>query len=168
MKTKAKQAVLKIMLLQEEFTEKEIKEAVNYINSNKKTSLNELFKEKTNNNATQPSSDSKEFEDQESRVVQDLVNVDPEKYKILSEVDSLIRKSAILRSNEDIKNLASKLSKNFPKTKSRKESIPKIMAILADLDISKIKTVVEEILKSNNSIGSDSEYQKLAQYLING
>ena len=168
MKSKIKQAVLKLMLLQEEFTENELKEAINYINDNKKSPLNNLFNKVPGSNIKKDRSPSKSFDEQESKVIQDIKNSEPEKYRVLSDFDSLIRKGAILTSHDEIKTLASKLSKEFPKTRSRKESVPKLMALFVKLEISNIKSLIEEIIKTSNSSNNESEYQRLAQFIIQG
>jgi len=171
MNSRIKQAVLRILLLEEEYTEEEIREAIKLIQNDRQESLlikywadlnHGISKKKNQQKSTKP------FDQQVSKAVLQIKEKEPDKYKVLLELDGLLRKGLVLQSINDIKAFVSKISKDFPKIKSRKDSIPKLITLLANKPLTDIKTLLEEILKQTDSSTDDSDYQRLAQYLING
>lgn len=171
MSSRIKQAALRILLIQEEYTEKELREAIKLIQNDTPKSF--LFKYLTNSNqgiSTNKNQEkgTKPFDQQRSKAVLQIKDKEPDKYKVLSHLDILLRKGLVLQSLNDIKAFVLKISKDFPKVKSRKDSIPKLITLLADKPLTDITTLLEDILKQTDSSTDDSDYQRLAQYLING
>ena len=93
---------------------------------------------------------------------------DIEKYRALSEFDTLIRKGTILPALEDIKRLGEKISKDFAPKKSRRESIGPLMALIAERPIDEIQEIVSTTLSSAHLDNRSSEYQELAKFIIRG
>lgn len=171
MKSKVKQAALKILLIQEEYSTSEIDDAISLIqNDEEASSLIKFLKSDRSSSPQKVKSEKvkKSISEQSSQVLIELKNNDHDKYLILSEFDSLIRKGLILKKLDNIKTLAARISKSFPETKARRDAIPKIVALLAELPKEKIREILEETVKDAKlSIGS-SDYHELAHFLIQG
>lgn len=166
---KSIQASLKILLLLEEFTESELKEAVRMLEGEFDSEnpviifLQSRFHKQ---NRRKTISKPKQKEPKCSRVILELENKDKEKYLLLSKVDELIREGKVLKTLSDIKTIANQVSKEFPDVKSRKDAIPKFMTLLANMTISEAAKIVESIIQSQYSNVSKSEYHELASFLI--
>ena len=169
---KSIQASLKILLLIEEFTNREIKDAIEMIESNFENNKNPLLsflKSVINLKSSEKhSSKNKAIGIGCSRVILELEDTDKEKFLLLSKVDKLIREGKVLRKLNDIKKIANQISKEFPSVKSRKDAIPKFMALLANMSIDEAGNIVESIMQNQNSDVSESEYHELASFLIGG
>lgn len=171
MKSRAIQAALKILLIREEYTLNEINEAISLIQREEiSESLIKFLKDDhiLSSRDVKSKQSKKNILEQSSKILNELKKEDYEKYLILSEFDSLIRKGLILKKLENIKTLAARLSKSFPDMKARRDAIPKIVVLLAELPKEKIKQVVEETLKEAKLSIDGSEYQELAKFLIQG
>lgn len=169
MSSKIKPAALKILLIQEEFTEKEIREAIKLIQGEGvSTPLFRYLNKEQPNSSKKQKRGSKPLDGQRSKAVLELENKDPEKFAILSEFDLLLRKGVILKRLEDIKGFANRISKDFPKVKARKEGISKLMGLLSNMPLEKIKTIIEETINESKFKLKRSEYQELAQFIIHG
>lgn len=102
-----------------------------------------------------------------SRAVLNLQEKDPEKYRILSEFDSMVRRNQLLPTNEDLRRFGEKVSKSFEPRKSRKETIGALMAVMSE----RTNRDLEELIEFSASFGvsgATDEYQRLARYLIKG
>jgi hypothetical protein len=102
-----------------------------------------------------------------SRAVRDLEEKDPEKYRLLSEFDKLVRKGVFLRSNDALRRFGETLSKAYEPRKSRRENIGVIMTLLSEKRLDEIA----KLLEFGSSIDSDNaadRYQNLAHFLIRG
>lgn len=166
---KSIQASLRLLLLLEEFTDNEIIEAIELIESDLDSNnplLKYLHKTTKRKSTTSKPSANKSKEPLCSRVVLDLEKTDKEKFIVLSKIDKLIREGKVLKNLADIKKIASQISKNFPSVKSRKEAIPKFMELLASMPINETTNIVETIMQSQRSNISESEYHELASFLI--
>jgi hypothetical protein len=106
--------------------------------------------------------------EQRSKAVLDLEHKDPDKFKLLSEFDSLLRKGSVFPHLDDIKRLGERLSKDFTPRNSRREIVAKLMVLLAGRPIDEIKEIVKEALSSAQLDNKSDEYQELAQFLITG
>jgi hypothetical protein len=171
MNSKIKRAALKISLIQEEFTEKEISAAIKLIQgkSDPTTLLRYLNKEQFySTKKKKQKRTTKPFEEQQSKAVMDLEDKDPEKFMILSKFDMLLRKGVVLKKLDDIKDFANRLSKDFPKVKARRDGISKLMGLLVVMPIDHIKINIEQAISESNSKLESSEYQELAQFIIHG
>ncbi len=166
---KSIQASLRILLLLEEFTGNDLKEAVKMLegdfdNENPLILFLQSRLYKQNRRKTIPKPKPKETKC--SRVILELEKKDKEKYLLLSKVDGLIREGKVLRKLTDIKTIANQISKEFPDLKSRKGAIPKFMTLLANMTTSEAAKIVESIIQSQYSNVSESEYHELASFLI--
>lgn len=171
MNSRILQIALRIALLKEEFAESDISEAVKLLQEQGSTStLLAYFAARTEDTKRLKDSGrrSKSIEEQRSRSVIQLEQKDPEKFRVLSEFDSLLRKGNALPEIEDIGKVGKKLSKSFTSRSSRRDAVSKLMALLADRPIDEIKEVVENVLSSARVDESDGDYQKLAKFIITG
>jgi hypothetical protein len=172
MRDKVSLIALRIAALMEEFSEEEISKAVRlleernspssllmYLAGNKKTSGTKSKAARKN---------SKPIEEQRSKAVLDLETKDPQKFHVLSEFDSLLRRSLVLPEIDDIRRLGGRVSKDFSAKGSRREFISRLMAVLANKNIDEIRDVVSTALSSAKEGEKDSDYQRLAQFIITG
>ncbi len=177
MKSRILQAALRIALLKEEFSEKEILEAVKLlkeqgISSNLLTYLANQSKEASkaskifNRKKTNPEEKKTNADEQRSKALIELEKEEPEKYQVLSELDSLLRQGRVLRDSSEIRKLGEHLSKNFSAKNSRTDLISKLIHLLSNRSIEEIKDILQSALSSSNSEGN--EYQQLANYIITG
>lgn len=171
MKSKAIQAALKILLIQEEYNASEINEAISLIKSDgESTPLFSFLASENGKSQTKDRSKKakKNISEQSSQILMDLKKNDHGKFQILSEFDSLLRKGLILKGVNDIKMLAAKISKEFPAVKTRRDAIPKLVELLLQLPNDEIRKVIEEALAEAKLSIESSEYQELAHFLIKG
>jgi hypothetical protein len=104
---------------------------------------------------------------QTTRLLRSLRKTDPDKSRMLAEFDELLRRRHVLSTFEDLKRFGERVSKDFRPRKSRKESIPALMAVLAG----RSRTELEELIRfaATFGVGGDAdEYQRLARFLIQG
>ncbi|MFY9620149.1 MAG: hypothetical protein WAM70_09330 [Pyrinomonadaceae bacterium] len=117
---------------------------------------------------TQSRQRKKPIHEQRSRAVIMLQQHDPEKYEVLSEFDSLLREGSVLPKVNDIKCLGESLTKDFKSRNSRRDVISKLMEVLASRPLEEIKKVVGAVLTNNRPETEDSDYQRLADFIITG
>lgn len=169
MKKRVRQAVLKVMLLQEEFTKSELNEAAVFLSNGEVGDLIECLRDMRtrtgNRNVSTPARDKHPI----SKAVKQLEDSDPERYSILAEFESMVRSGSMLREPGDIKKLGITASKHFQPGKSRKDSIPRLMEVLAAMPIEEMKDTVRKVTEqSKESAEGESSYGRLAQYIIGG
>jgi hypothetical protein len=177
MKSRTLKAALQIAIIKEEFSEKEILEAVKLLkeqgissnlltylaNQNKEASkASKIFNRKKTN-----SEDNKiNPEEQRSQALIEIEKEEPDKYKLLLGLDSLLRQDIVLREVSQIRKLCEQLSKDFSARNSRPELINKLIDLLLNRPIEEIKEILQSALSSSNIEGN--EYQQLANYIITG
>ena len=98
----------------------------------------------------------------------ELEHKDPEKYRVLAEFDSLVRKGSLLPTQDDVRKLGEKLSKSYSTRSSRRESISRLMTLMADLPLNEIRDLLNNSLAESKVDRPDGDYQRLAQFLITG
>lgn len=162
---------LRIALLIEENSEREIQAAVKLLRERGSNSALLDFvcrkqepstqKPKISNNTT------RSIEDTTSLAVLQLREIDPEKFRLLSEFDKMVRRGQVLATHEDLKRFGERISKNFQPRKSRKDTIGHLAAIMAERSLVDIERLVG-FAASFGVTGDTDEYQRLAQFLING
>lgn len=163
---------LKIATIIEEHTEKDIKAAISLLEEYGGHSLilDYLASRDSNSPSTEDQQQKKAtrpIEEQRSKAVINLERSDPEKYKVLSEFDSMIRKGQILSTLDDLKRFGERISKDFTPRKSRKETIGALLALIADRSLDDIEKLIE-FAASFGATGDVDEYQRLAKFLIKG
>jgi len=98
----------------------------------------------------------------------DLEHIDPEKYLVLSEFDALLRKGSVLPEVVQLKRLGKSISKTFSTKSSRREAISRLMKALAEKSLPEIRQVISNVLAAHKDNDADSDYYKLAQFIITG
>jgi hypothetical protein len=171
MTTRIIQIALKIALLMEEYSESDIIQAVKLLKY--KSSPSALLEYlKSDRSLPKPTMDSfrkkKRTDEQRSKAVIDLEIEEPDKFRILSELDSELRLRNVLPDLEDIMRMGERLSKDFAPKRSRMDAVRKLMALLAEKQLSEIKEIYDSILSSPSSVEKKREYQDLAQFIITG
>jgi hypothetical protein len=170
-KNRVSQLALRIAEIEEEFSKGEIREAIKILEQRGSTSsVKTLLLRDVVRRAPNPrrKRKTKLIEDQRSKAVLDLEHRDPEKYAVLSEFDALLRKGSVLPEVVELKMLGKSLSKTFSSKSSRREAISKLMTVLAEKPLLEIREVVRNILSSHQGDDGDSDYYKLAQFIITG
>ncbi|MCA1636329.1 MAG: hypothetical protein LC802_22220 [Acidobacteria bacterium] len=172
MSDKVSLIALRVAAIIEEFSEKDILRAIKLLEERGTSSslLTYLAGNKKQGNSRQKTArkNGKSIEEQRSKVVLELEYKDPEKFQVLSEFDTLLRKSLVLPEIDDIKRLGERLSKNFSARSSRRELISKLMLLLADKSMDQVRDIVMSTLSNARVDEKDSDYQKLAQFIITG
>jgi len=167
MKKRVRQAAIKLMLLQEEFTKSELDEAASFLSNGKTRDLIDYLRETKPAGGTTSARSTAEDTDRLSKVVQALETRDPERHKILAEFETMVREGTALATLDDIRRVGSAASKQFEPGKSRKDSIPRLMAVLAPMPLGEMKETIRKVTEqSKPSEESSSSYARLAQYLI--
>src|SRR5260370_55367 len=169
MKSRVSSLVRRISAIREEFSESEIRRALRLVEKDSSTS--QLFAHLTNNtkgSKRRPTPPRRKTTTEESRSKAEirLEHRDPEKYRVLSEFDSQLRKGAVLTKVNDIKQPGESLTKDFTSRNSRRDSISKLMAVLANRSLDEITTVVNIILLNGDLENGESDYQRLAHFII--
>lgn len=160
----------RIAAIEKDFSKREIESAVKllqqresespllpYLSSSKKV------KRRANSRRTK-----KPIQDQRSRSVMRLQREDREKYRVLCEFDSLLREGRVLPRVSDIRRLGESLTKNFTARSSRRDSISKLMDILATMPLHEITSIVDLVLSNDRAENGKSDYERLADFIITG
>ncbi|WP_299616792.1 hypothetical protein [uncultured Tateyamaria sp.] len=166
---------LRIAQILEEYTAKEIAEAISTLRKCDTTS--ELLTYLAA--ATKPSQASnrrkgsaaekrpKPIDQVTSKAVRDLEKTDPDKYQLLLEFDSLLRQGRLLETNDAVRRFGEFVSKDFRSRTARKDNISALMTSLARLDESELRKSLKRAFENPTSQKSD-EYQRLARFLMSG
>lgn len=165
MKNRVLQIALRVALIKEEFTESEILEAIKLLEEQSSSSALLVYlsdHNKQTQNLKEPKRKSKPSNRQQTKVVMELESKDPEKFKMLSDFEESLQQRKVLPKLNDVKKLGMQLSKNFVPKKSRQEVIKQLMPLLADKSIEEIEKIVKK------SVNNENEYQRLAQFIIDG
>lgn len=171
MKSKVRTAMFKILELESEFSSSEIDEAYKIIEElqlRKTLGLrNNSYKNPTQkaprrvNSSKQPSPP--------SALLESLGVTDQEKLNALKRINNLIIAKDSKLSLDDIRKIAIFIDKSFEPRKSKKETAPGFLKLLANLPTIQIEEMLKKMqtasLAPNNS---DSTYFELANYLVSG
>ena len=166
---------LRIALILEEASPKELAEAINILRQNGyRSDLLKFLSESPRTNRQKPEKRvssvpkaSKPIDQVTSKAVLDLEKSAPEKHKILAEFDRLVRQKKVLPTNESLRRFGEKVSKNFRPRSARKDNISAVMAVLAPMPLGDIEMHVKGAL-DNSPRGAIDEYRNLANYLMHG
>lgn len=101
-----------------------------------------------------------------SRAVLQLREADPEKFRLLNELDQMIRYGKILSRFSDLKRFGEEISKAFQPKKSRKETIERIISMLAEHPLPEIEKLIQHAT-SFGTAGDGDEYQRLSKFILN-
>lgn len=171
MNSRVKQLILKILLIKEEFSEKDIREAVVVLRDCGTISafIDYLAQEQNEDPTSRRAKPKlKPLHHQQSKLVMKFADKDEEKYRILSEFDNLLRKGKILHRVEDIRQLGNSISKDYPKVKSRKEAVLKLVNLLSEKTTEQVREILQDCLSELSQSQDTSEYHELAQFIISG
>jgi len=163
---------LRIAQLLEEYSEVEISEAILILekHSHRSELLDYLAHrkiERTVEKKRQSERPARKVDDTISRAVLKLHDSDPDKFRLLSEFDLMVRRGQVLSTLEDMKRFGSQISKDFHPRKSRKETIGVLLSMLTERPLPEIERLME-FAATFGVAGDTDEYQRLAQFLIKG
>lgn len=162
MNTKIRQAILKILLLEEEFTKKELNEAARFMSENKIENVIDYLSRTTRT----ISSERKKTYTKPTKIIDSIKDSDKQKYKLLKELESLLQRGVLLPKLDSMKKFSSQFTKEFNAGKSRKEAIPKLIELLMSTPNLELEGIINELLKTSGQ--KESEYALLADFLIRG
>ena len=172
MKDRVSLLASRIAELEDGFSETEIRDAVRLLEHRRSSSAVQLFLLHDENvrasKKPRRKRKNKPIEDQRSKAVVDLEHIDPEKYLVLSEFDALLRKGSVLPEVVQLKRLGKSISKTFSTKSSRREAISRLMKALAEKSLPEIRQVISNVLAAHKDNDADSDYYKLAQFIITG
>lgn len=168
MNRRIRQAVLKILLLKEEFSAQELAEAVALIDGGEEDILALLKRMAPDSrDQTAPRSAGAPFSTRgETRALQDLKHTDRAKYEVLREFETLIREGGTLRTLDEFRAFGRILGKDFSPGKSRKEALARLMALLAQMDLASIRSALARLPAS--SAEEATAFHRLADKIISG
>ncbi len=163
----ARQAALRILLLQEEFSPQEIADALSLLGSVEKEDLVAFLQRTASERAGRKDAQRRpaNLEGQHTRALQALRRRSPEKYEVLLPFEEAIRRGEVLPTLNDLRAFGRSLSKTFNVGKSRKDALSRLIELLADMDIEAIKLASSRAASSSESPGA---FQRLADHLISG
>jgi len=172
MKDRVSLLASRIAEIEHGFSEREIREAITLLKRKRSHSSVQAFLlhngNMPRNKKPRSSRKRKSIEEGRSKAVLDLELKDPEKYAVLSEFDTLLRKGTVLHEVVELKKFGKSLSKTFSTKSSRREAISKVMKLLSEKPLSEIRQIVANALSAHRSDDRDSDYYKLAQFIITG
>lgn len=167
MKKRVRQALLRIRLLQEEFSKKELADAVEILSEGDAEHLLDYLKTKKSTGNTNADKSSRPLAKRSSRVVEELRSKDPERHAILAEFESMLQQGMLLPTMSDLRRLGTTVSKDFQAGKSRKETILRLMRVLAPMPLEPMKRMIREVTdQQGGAPEADSSYGRLARYLM--
>jgi hypothetical protein len=169
MNRKVRLAVLRILILLEEFSPEELAEAVSHINGQPTEDLLGYLARSTSSSkdssAPRPHGPGLSTEG-ETLALQALKSTDTEKYQILKDLEGAIREDRALKSMGEVRKFATLLDKDFNPGKSRKEALGRLIALLAKMDIAAIRTAIGKMPMTSD--GTADSFRRLANQLISG
>lgn len=168
MNKRIRQAALKLLQLQEEFTRKELKEAAVFLSSGETETLIELLSAKSHRRRERRAVNTQNG-DGLSKVVQDLKETDPQRYELLARFEVMLRRETILPTLEEIRKIGTSISKDFQTAKSRKETIPRLMAVVGKMPLGVLQEKLGKVIEESKAEPSDrNAYRNLVEFLITG
>ena len=167
MTTKTKLAALRILALREEFSERELRNALSL--AKELSGVLALGATQKGASAQSVRAHTSTLSGSKSRIVTELRERDPDRYSILSNIDHSIRLGSILPRMSDIRRVGCSIDKGFVSGKSKKDAIPRLMETLAKLSVSELEHAYETWKRERPSHnGRSTEYDELAEFLIKG
>lgn len=110
----------------------------------------------------------KRIDEQRSKAIIEIEQSDPEKYQVLAEFDNLLRKGRVFPTQDEVRKLGEKLSKEYTAKNSRRESISRLMTLMVKLPLNEIRDLLKMSLSESKVDEGEGDYQRLAQFLITG
>jgi hypothetical protein len=160
----------RITAIKKEFSKREIESAIKLLEKEDLASpLVPYLSEGTSGKRKVKSRRTKKpLQDQRSKAVIRLEHRDRDKYRVLSELDYLLREGRVLPTVNEIRRLGESLTKDFAARNSRRDSISKLMDVLAARPLHEITNVVDAVLSNGKLDTSKSDYERLADFIITG
>jgi hypothetical protein len=168
MNHRTRQAVLRILMLTEEFSCEELAEAVTFLGGQKEEGIFAFLKSMAPSQkrpSTPRSAGAGLNAKGETRALQELKSVDGAKYQVLREFERAIREGRVLKTLDDFRAFGTILGKDFTPGKSRKEALGRLMAVLARMDLESIRAA---IAKAPARSGEETAFRRLANQIISG
>lgn len=166
MNKRAREIALRIQLLFEEFTSSELIDGLSLLGAAKDEDLLAFLLRKTSAGSTN-SRISKPPRVQGGTTLNLLEHRDPEKYRLLQDFKSQFQNGSLLPTMDSCRMFGNELSKAFEPGKSRKECLPRLLSILAEMSPTGIRDSVAKAASYLDREGSEP-YRRLASHIISG
>jgi hypothetical protein len=167
-KQRSRQAMLRILLLLEEFSREELREAAALVKNPKVHELYELIGVDRVSSKGSSHSKALEMTRGETVALKEIRMTDPEKYATLRAFENSIREGKVLRTLDQFRSLGTLLGKDFDPGKSRKEAISHLISFLVSKDINYIKTIISKAPAKSEVPNGEGSFRRLANQLISG
>jgi len=167
MNKRIRQAALELMLLQEKFTKKELDEAFSLVSKDGNATLIRLLSAPPTEQPARRETNKKTGNGL-SKAVQELKETDPKRYELLTAFEEKLRQETILPTLSGIRRVGASFSKEFQAGKSRKEAIPRLMAMLAAVPLDTLQEKLDRVVNRVHRASDDNSYQDLAHFLMYG
>jgi hypothetical protein len=166
MNNRSRQAMLRILLLLQEFSAEELDEAIKHLGGMDKEGLLAFIDRLCVDVRAQPQPARKIRRPAGIHRLEALEQTDPEKYALLSRLKEEINQGRVLRTLDDIRSLGKSLSKSFQPGKSHREAAGRLIALLSEGDVPFIRNAISVLPRGEQS--SDKGYERLAEGLMRG
>jgi hypothetical protein len=172
MNSRVLQIALRLSLIQEEYSERDIAQAVRLLERHGSSSalLEFLASQGSPQRTPRKVSRGKGKTDDlhPPKAILELEGKDPEKFELLSEFNKLIRMGNVLPELGDVRRLGERLSKDFAAGGSRRDAVAKLVELMAMRPIQEIRDIVADALHSPDADKKSTDYQELARFIISG
>ncbi len=158
-----KMAALRIALIQEEFSARELQEALLLLDRGSIGPTVRQLKTGARPGTVRRKSVSNTIP--RNKAIRWLQESDPEKYAALSDFEVRLRRGDILPSLDDVKEFAIALGVELEGVRSRKNALPRLLTELADKDL---KTFRRAVAHAEGARNDDGAFSQLAEYIVSG
>ncbi|MCF7519833.1 hypothetical protein [Pseudoalteromonas sp. L21] len=159
MNKKERQAVLKMLLIREDLTDKEFFNAIDFIRgeliegNSLETILQKDFSVKKKSRETTP------------ELLNELKNKQPEKYKLLTELYKYVQDATVFKSVSGARQFGRIIGLKDTDAQPKQKVISNIFKVLSEMNNELIVEQMEKVEQFTEK--SDESYQKLSKFLMN-
>lgn len=159
MNKKERQAVLKMLLIREELTDKEFINAIEFIKqelvegTSSEQVLKNTFSTKKKNRDTIP------------EIFSEIKKDQPEKYRLLTELYKYVQDATIFKTVAEARQFGNMIGLNNTSSKAKQEIIFNIFKALSEMSNEIIVEQLTKVQKPEEK--SDESYQRLSKFLMN-
>lgn len=160
MNKKEKQAILKILLIKEELSEKEFNNVIKFIcdTASSNVSTETLIKNKL--------TPVKEIKETVIELIGKIKDIDSEKYNIINEFYHLTKDGTVFRTFPEVKEFIDGCGLKSLLLKTKRETVNEIIKYLLNIPKEDAVRILKNHVVSNNDNDNES-YKKLSNFIIN-
>ncbi|MBY8066287.1 hypothetical protein KW467_20430 [Vibrio fluvialis] len=159
MNKKERQAVLKMLLIREELTDKEFVNAIDFIRR-------ELIDGNSSESVLQKNfSAKKKSRDTTPELLSELKKEQPEKHRLLTELYKYVQDATVFKTVADARQFGRMIGLKDTGVQAKQEVITNIFKVLSEMSN---ELIVEQLTKVDQfTEKSDEPYQKLSKFIMN-